>query len=1165
MFAWLATGGLLVVFAVVATSAWMWLGTQQSAATLAASVNRWVPGLQLTGVTGSVRGNAHIEKIHWQYAGSQATAHNVNWHWRLQLSPTQVWQHWVRGNTTANPNYPALTATLTIDQLALVLAPQPETNTTPLTLPGDLALPIAVDIGLRIAQTTVAVRGGSQTLSHIDAHYHYAGGQSVHQLAINTLQWQALSASAQLSVHTRGSWPLSGHVSVNTQTTELAKQLAGRHAGAPQNLAAKFTLQGNLATTSTNDATPPRLALHVSAHANEHQLLSAAATVYPFEAQPIQAVSAQLNQLDLAAWLPANSGIPATSISGTAHIAPAGQTHGQTQWRGRIELTQPASERLPSAAISANVTLDTDHVAIGQLALFVTNNTETTQTKAWLKGHGSMQLETGQINVKLQGHAPGLSLQTAISASTRLSMPYMPVGNLTLNVSDAATLTRWLHNLTHFKQLPSGLGLNPQGAVMLTAHLSNSGQVDVHLSATELATTLNKQRVQLKKGSLRMTNTWQQLNVALNLDARAPGVINAASAQLHTQLSIHPAALPELSWRDLSWQLAVVDADKRSWYAATSSPWRGTYVKGLAAGNAAGIKAGTQSCVLKQCLAQLNWQAWTASHKAINIKGTINNLHAAVLSTLTPHATPNWRSSLVAGGTWLVHMGPDVKPNVRLQLARTSGDIEIGTTVDQWQAIGLGDVTIGAQWRDKTLDATVSAVSQLTGTVTAYARTQLVANGWGIKDTPNAALSGALQLKLDDLSRLSPWLSPTVHLGGRLQADITLGGTQGQPQPTGWISASGLSARHPGGDFDVGGGEVKVRLDNSGVDIERLYIHGVGDATQGGYAIANGHLNWPTSTPTQRSAKAQDQLTLKLLGFQAAAKADRRISVSGDLVSHWRDQRLSVSGGLRIDKASIALGTLGAPSLGDDVVVVGSTKPATTPALPLDLNINLSLGEAFRVTGFGLTTSLRGTLHISGPDTHNQPILNGEVNAVNARYKAYGQDLIVKRGRLLFAGRPDTPQLDILAVRALTEPQVGVQVQGPLNAPRVALYANTAMADSEKLSWLLLGHPSARGGSEAALIQNAVLALVGDTNALLGSVDEFSIEGQTKLSDGSTRAAQLTVGKQLGERLYTSYTRSVASVQGLLSVYLKLTNSLALRAQTGESNNVDLVWSRAYD
>ncbi|MDP4608690.1 MAG: translocation/assembly module TamB domain-containing protein, partial [Burkholderiaceae bacterium] len=258
-------------------------------------------------------------------------------------------------------------------------------------------------------------------------------------------------------------------------------------------------------------------------------------------------------------------------------------------------------------------------------------------------------------------------------------------------------------------------------------------------------------------------------------------------------------------------------------------------------------------------------------------------------------------------------------------------------------------------------------------------------------------------------------------------------------------------------------------------------------------------------------------------------------------------------------------GALGAPTLGDDVVIVGRTVPVPPKALPLDLNIDLSLGEGFKVSGFGLTTGLRGNVLISGPDANNQPILHGEVNTVEARYKAYGQDLQVQRGRLVFAGRPDAPVLDILAVRALTEPQVGVQVQGPLRAPNVTLYASVPMADSEKLSWLLLGHPSARAGSEAALIQNAVLALAGNTNTLIAGLDELSIEGETRLSDGTTRAAQLTVGKQLGERLYTTYTRSVASLQGLLSVYLKLSNSLALRAQAGESNNIDLVWSRAYD
>ena len=91
------------------------------------------------------------------------------------------------------------------------------------------------------------------------------------------------------------------------------------------------------------------------------------------------------------------------------------------------------------------------------------------------------------------------------------------------------------------------------------------------------------------------------------------------------------------------------------------------------------------------------------------------------------------------------------------------------------------------------------------------------------------------------------------------------------------------------------------------------------------------------------------------------------------------------------------------------------------------------------------------------------------------------------------------------------------------------------------------------------------MGLVGDNQGFADVIDEFSIEGESRQTDGSTRAAQLTVGKQLGERIYTSYTRSVASIQGLLSIHLKLSNSLSVRAQTGEANNIDLVWSRAYD
>ena len=1162
---------LLAMLVLVVAGIWLWLGTQDSAQTAASWVNRWVPHAQLSNVTGSLRGKAHIGGLTWQDANNKVSATNLDWAWDLQLSASQVWQHAVLRNQTSQVGYPTLSASLAIGDLELQLTPQSTPDSAPFALPRDIALPLALHARLTVDRVQAKLDGATHTVSELDLSYDYAGGQGLHQLQIDKLRWNQLTGGAQLSVNSFGSWPISAQLNATAKANALAKRLPQTLGNVTQSLSAEVSLVGNLAPTEQAGETgnvhiePASLEVKAFAYADKQLLVRASATVHPWDKKPLHQASVTLNQLDLAAWLPANSDLPATLISGGADIAP----NATGQWLGQLSLKQPLSAQLPAATVSAQFELDSQHVSVRNFELTLA---PAKQTAALIKGDATLQLDSGQLSATLQGRAPGVELQTQISVNTRAnqqSLAGLPVGDLALQVSDAAQLAQWLQQLAKLNALPPSLDIDPSGAVQLDASFSKGGQVQLQLKATELAATLSGQRVQLHTSTLELSNTWQDLKLSLYGKASATGIATNLVINLDTQLGIGPKRPSDVTWRGLSWQLSGVDSQQRAWHARTTSPWAGSLTNALtnaqAKGNAAGIRLGPQTCIAQDCLVQVNWQAWSASAQSIDFSGTLSNLQARLLNEIAPKASPNWRSNLLLSANWRARLGPNVKPDVQVSLKRTSGDIEIRSAAEQWQALGLDEVSIEALWQDKSLAATVTLNSSLAGTVKGDVRTQLVASGWGVKATPQARLDGQLQVKVNELAWLSPWLSPTLQLGGNLQAALQLGGTHSKPQPTGLVSASGLTARHKYGDFDVGGGELQARLDQQGIDLQRLYLHGVENQQQGGYASATGRLDWPGVAKPSAANGTQGQIDLKLVGFQAASKADRRIRISGDLASTWQAGLLSVSGDLNVDQADITLAKLGSPSLGDDVVIVGRTEPAPPSALPLALDISLSLGDDFKVKGFGLTTGLSGTLLISGPDAYNQPILNGEVNTVDARYKAYGQDLLVQRGRLLFAGRPDAPQLDVLAIRALTEPQVGVQVQGPLKAPKVSLYANVAMADSEKLSWLLLGHPSARGGSEAALIQSAVLALVGDTNALIGGVDEFSIEGETRLSDGSTRAAQLTVGKQLGERLYTSYTRSVASVQGLLSIYLKFTNSLALRAQTGEANNVDLVWSRAYD
>ncbi len=79
---------------------------------------------------------------------------------------------------------------------------------------------------------------------------------------------------------------------------------------------------------------------------------------------------------------------------------------------------------------------------------------------------------------------------------------------------------------------------------------------------------------------------------------------------------------------------------------------------------------------------------------------------------------------------------------------------------------------------------------------------------------------------------------------------------------------------------------------------------------------------------------------------------------------------------------------------------------------------------------------------------------------------------------LRFTGRIDNPALDILAIRPNIVQRVGVLITGTAQAPFVRLYAEPDLPDAEKLAWLVTGRAAPSCGAEAALVQQAALALL---------------------------------------------------------------------------------------
>jgi translocation and assembly module TamB len=334
----------------------------------------------------------------------------------------------------------------------------------------------------------------------------------------------------------------------------------------------------------------------------------------------------------------------------------------------------------------------------------------------------------------------------------------------------------------------------------------------------------------------------------------------------------------------------------------------------------------------------------------------------------------------------------------------------------------------------------------------------------------------------------------------------------------------------------------------------------------------------------------------------------QRVLVSGNSELTSNARGLALAGALAINQGIIEVQGSSAPALPADVVLEGARddaagrgskkkEKAQESAIRIATDLSVALGDKLRVTGKGVEAHLGGELRIGGTLPDN-PQVSGPVKIVNGSYQAYGQDLRIERGDVRFNGPLDNPALDIVAKRPLLPVEVGVSISGTAKTPAIALVSKPDMAQTDQLSWLVLGvsPDKSRSAAQSLALRQAGTQLLGGEDGprkpgvaeRLGlDVFNFGYGSDTKLAEGVTEAASptrlpgasragsgsasdaksdmVTVGKRFSDRLFISYEQGLRGVSNLLSAQYLLTERLSLRAQSGTASALDLLYSFAFD
>ncbi|WIO73557.1 translocation/assembly module TamB domain-containing protein [Porticoccaceae bacterium LTM1] len=327
----------------------------------------------------------------------------------------------------------------------------------------------------------------------------------------------------------------------------------------------------------------------------------------------------------------------------------------------------------------------------------------------------------------------------------------------------------------------------------------------------------------------------------------------------------------------------------------------------------------------------------------------------------------------------------------------------------------------------------------------------------------------------------------------------------------------------------------------------------------------SGGLNLTGTADWRDVEQWQSKINIKANQLTVEPAFNNRVTLSTDLTLNIKPEQIALSGEVNVPHARLSIRKIPTTAIGvsDDTVIVGQQQQVESP-LNITTDLKVALGKDVQFQGVGLFSKLNGSLRIR--QRGEQPIrADGVVSLSDARYKAYGQDLSVKEGKMIFAGSLSNPDVLVRAVRTYTEDdvEVGVLVQGPVKHPELSLFSNPAMSESNRLSYLLTGRASDSedGASGNALTQAAVALGLQSGNAIAQELASgVGIRDFSMGASAGENGQEAQMSGYIGPNLYLKYGYSLFEKIGAITARYNLTEALFLELYSGRRKSVDLFW-----
>ena len=415
-------------------------------------------------------------------------------------------------------------------------------------------------------------------------------------------------------------------------------------------------------------------------------------------------------------------------------------------------------------------------------------------------------------------------------------------------------------------------------------------------------------------------------------------------------------------------------------------------------------------------------------------------------------------------------------------------------------------------------------------------------------------ITGDVTANFTDLAPLEALIPFADDVQGRLAADVQISGTLQQPDVVGQLNLVEGVAKLPRLGVELTAITARLQSQRGGnIDLRASAKSGPGNLQITGDLNNLGSDNW----------QLQGNVTGDNFQVLQQQQLNANISPAIDLSASSEAIRIQGTTVIPYARAEIKALPPSATRVSKDVVIIDDEREETNVVgIPVFINLDLEIGKDVHFNGFGLDSKLVGKINIlqSPP---RALLTTGYVSVVDGIYKAYGQELEIERGRLLFQGPYDNPGLDIRAVRETPEYEVSLEIGGTLQQPSSQIIPGDGLSESQSMAILLTGKPlSEASAADAYMLLSAVSGLgmssgpgIQEEIARTLHVDELTIR-----SDDGLEQSSLSVGKYLSPRLFVRYVVGLFDQAFSVEMEYQMTDRLRLEATSGEAQSIDMVY-----